>query len=154
MTREEYIKYTAPVAQKACKGTPFFPSVMIAQAIVEGNNGNSLLASKYHNHFGIKTSRDWKGKVISLKTKEVYSGNTVTIIDGFRAYDSLEEGFKDRNNFLLQNTRYKNAGVLSAKSPEQQAEALQTAGYATDPQYAQKLIQVINGSGKLKRFDN
>lgn len=153
MTRSEYIHYIAPVAQKVCKGTPLLPSVLMAQAILEGNNGNSLLAAKFHNHFGIKASKGWNGKVINLSTKEVFNGNAVTIKDGFRVYDSLEEGFKDRNDFLLKNPRYANAGLLVAKTYRQQAEALQKAGYATDPQYALKLIQVIEGSGNLKQFD-
>lgn len=154
MTRQQYIEYIAPTAQKICQNTSLFPSVLIAQAILEGNNGNSLLAKKYHNHFGIKASKGWSGKVVSLNTKEVFNGNSIQIKDGFRVYDTLEEGFLDRNNFLIQNPRYKKAGVFDALTAETQAEALQKAGYATDPNYANKLIQIINGSGRLKQFDN
>ncbi|MFD2961361.1 MULTISPECIES: glycoside hydrolase family 73 protein [Olivibacter] len=157
MTRQEYIKLIAPVAQKVCNGTGLFASLLIAQAIVESHNGAkntlSLLASKYHNHFGIKSSKGWTGAVVNLRTREVFSNKDVYIKDGFRAYPSLEAGFADRNRFLTVNQRYTRAGLFSAKTPEQQAIALQVAGYATDPNYAKVLGQVINGSGNLKQYD-
>lgn len=153
MTRQEYIDKIAPIAQDACKGTGLFPSLMIAQAIVESNNGNSLLARVYNNHFGIKAN-GWQGRVVLLKTREVYNGASCFIKDGFRVYDSIKQGFQDRNRFLSVNPRYGNAGVFNASTPEEQAEAFQKAGYATDPNYAKLLIAVINGSGQLKKFDN
>ena len=154
MTRAQYIEKIKNAAIAACRGTGLFPSLMIAQAIVESGNGNSLLAAKYNNHFGIKASAAWRGKVVSMATREVYSGHSVMIKDGFRAYDSIEEGFEDRNRFLQQNPRYTTAGVFAARTPEEQAKAFQRAGYATDPKYASLLIAVINGSGRLKQYDN
>jgi len=142
----------APIAIKVCHGTGLFPSTMIAQAIIESGNGNSLLAKRYNNHFGIKADRSWKGKVVSMTTREVFNGYDVYIKDGFRAYDTLEEGFRDRNEFLKRNPRYAKNGVFSAKTPEEQAVAFQRAGYATDPNYAKIISQVINGSGKLKKY--
>lgn len=152
MTRTQYIDLIAPIAKEECRATALFPSVMIAQAIIESGNGNSVLARDYNNHFGIKAS-GWQGKIVVLKTREVFNGASCFIKDGFRVYDSIEQGFQDRNRFLSANPRYGNAGVFNASSPEEQAKAFQAAGYATDPNYARLLISVINGSGRLKRFD-
>lgn len=152
-TRAQYIAQIAPLAVAARQEYPaLFPSLAIAQAILESGNGRSELARTYHNHFGIKANRAWRGKVVSLKTKEVYDSKEVTIIDGFRAYDSDEDSFRDRNRFLAVNRRYTTNGVFSAATPQQQAKALQRAGYATDPNYAQKLIDLIAGHG-LERYD-
>lgn len=137
----------------ACRDFPgLFPSVLLAQGILESGNGNSSLAAKHNNHFGIKRGVGWTGKVVSLNTKEVFDGRTVTIKDGFRVYDSAEQGFRDRNTFLKMNPRYQKAGVFDAPTPEEQAKRLKAAGYATDPHYAEKLIAIIT-SNHLHQFD-
>lgn len=152
-TRAQYIAKVAPLAVAARQEYPaLFASLAIAQAILESGNGRSELARVYHNHFGIKANRAWRGKVVSLKTKEVYDSKEVTIIDGFRAYDTAEDSFRDRNRFLAVNRRYTTNGVFSAATPQEQAKALQRAGYATDPNYANKLIDLIAGEG-LERYD-
>ncbi len=153
MSRVDYIKRIAPIAQESCKNTGLFPSLMIAQAILESADGRSILAARYNNHFGIKADRAWKGKTVSMKTREVFNGHSTFIKDGFRVYETLQDGFKDRNTFLRINPRYTTHGVFAAKTPEEQAEAFQRAGYATDPNYARLLTQVINGSANLKQYD-
>lgn len=153
-TRAQYIAKVAPLAVAARQEYPaLFPSLAIAQAILESGNGRSDLARVYNNHFGIKANRAWRGKVVSLRTKEVYDSKEVTIVDGFRAYDSAEDSFRDRNRFLAVNRRYTTNGVFSAPTPQEQAKALQRAGYATDPNYANKLIDLIAGHG-LERYDH
>ena len=157
MTRGEYIaKYTNAVLGSV-KGTGLFPSVMMAQAILESSNqygqpGENILAKNYNNHFGIKADSSWTGKKVNVKTGEVYQGNSVIIHDFFRVYDKPENSFLDRNKFLVQNHNYRNAGVFNAATPEQQAERLKAAGYATDPKYAAKIEALINMLG-LKRLD-
>lgn len=152
-TRAQYIAQIAPLAVAARSEYPsLFPSLAIAQAILESGNGRSELARVYHNHFGIKANKAWRGKVVSLRTKEVYDSKEVTVVDGFRAYDTDEDSFRDRNRFLAVNRRYTTNGVFSAATPQAQAKALQRAGYATDPNYAQKLIDLIAGHG-LERYD-
>ena len=153
-TRNTWIAHIGPKARLVCKDTPFFSSVMIAQAILESGNGNSLLTRKANNLFGIKAIGGWKGKTLDMKTGEVRGGRSVTEMWAFRVYDTIEDSMRDRNRFLIDNPRYRKAGVLDAKTPEEQCRALQRAGYATDPQYADKLISIINGSGRLKQFDN
>jgi hypothetical protein len=153
LTRQQYIDTVAPLAVAARSEYPeLFPSLAIAQAILESGNGRSELARTYNNHFGIKAGIGWTGKVVSLKTKEVYDGNDVIITDGFRVYDSVVDSFRDRNAFLKANPRYRRHGVFSAPTPDLQARALKLAGYATDPEYADKLVSIIRRNG-LERYD-
>lgn len=152
-SRQIFIQKVAAPAQQACKGTGLFPSLMIAQAILESGEGKSGLSASYNNYFGIKAGGGWTGKTVTLPTREVLNGKSVTVQAAFRAYNSLLDGFKDRCKFLRDNPRYAKAGVFTAATPEAQAEAFQKAGYATDPQYAKLLCQIINGSGNLKQYD-
>lgn len=143
LSRNDYIALYKDLAIKATQGTGLFPSVMLAQGIVESNNGNSELARKYKNHFGIKAGSSWTGKSVNLSTREVVNGSDINIKDNFRVYDSVEESYVDRVNFLKQNPRYTTAGVFTAATPLEQLQALQRAGYATDPNYASILNSVL-----------
>lgn len=148
MTRIEYIVRYGPHVVEQLKGTKLFPSVMLAQAILESANKNgvpgaSLLASKYNNHFGIKAGNAWMGEKVPLYTKEFTNGLMNTVVDWFRVYRSALDSFDDRIHFLLSNLRYVKGGVFDAKDAAAQAKALQRSGYATDPRYASKLIRLI-----------
>lgn len=143
-TTQYYIdRFTNAVIQATYK-TGILPSIQMAQAILESGNGNSLLAKTYNNHFGIKADRSWRGLKINLPTKEVVNGQTITINQYFRWYNDPKESFKDHIQFLKENPRYTKAGVFRAKKPETQAQKLKDAGYATDPNYAAKLVSLID----------
>jgi flagellum-specific peptidoglycan hydrolase FlgJ len=86
-------------------------------------------------------------------TTEYVNGVPVSVTARFRAYPDTLSGFQDRVNFLKRFSRYSNAGVFTAATPEQQARALQTAGYATDPEYSNLLIKLIN-QNNLKQYDH
>ena len=149
MTRQDYITKFAKAVIDSVRGIALFPSVLMAQAILESSNqygqpGENRLAKFYNNHFGIKADPSWKGKKVNMKTGEVYSGQAVTIMALFRVYDHAADSFRDRNKFLIENHNYQRAGVFTAKTPEEQAERLQAAGYATDPHYANKIKALIN----------
>lgn len=155
--RSVFIAYYENLVKKVTKGTGLFPSVMMAQAILEsadsqGNVGNSTLARVYNNFFGIKADSSWKGAKVNLKTGEVFDGVSTTVNDAFRVYKDVETGFKDRVAFLKNNSRYTKAGVFSAQTPEAQAAALKAAGYATDPDYVSKITGLIN-KHNLKELD-
>jgi len=157
MTRQEYIQKFRGVVISAVKGTGLYPSVMMAQAILESSDkngvpGNSSLAKVYNNHFGIKADKSWTGKKVNMKTREVFDGKDVIIGDYFRVYEDAVQSFKDRIQFLLKNKRYFKAGVFKSPTPEEQANALQAAGYATDPNYA-KVIKGLIASLNLKDLD-
>ena len=138
---------------KANTGTHLFPSVTMAQAILESNNGNSGLTRKYNNFFGIKANKHWVGKKVIVPTREVFNGKSVIIKQPFRVYNSAIDSFKDHAEFLITNSNYTKAGVFQAITPEQQAIALQKARYATDPKYASLLISLIN-KYNLKSLDS
>lgn len=144
LTREQYIeKYYGEVIQ-ATRGSKIFPEVAIMQGALESGNGNSTLASKYNNHFGIKADSSWKGEKVFLPTKEVRNGITVIENEPFRVYNTVKDSFRDYAKFLQENPRYTKAGVFKAKTPQEQADALQRAGYATAPYYAQSLKTMIS----------
>jgi flagellum-specific peptidoglycan hydrolase FlgJ len=158
MTRAEYIQKFEGVVIDATKGTGLFPSLMMAQAILESSDklgvpGNSTLARVFNNHFGIKAEKGYKGKSVNLKTREVFDHNDTMIKDYFRVYDTPEQSFYDRVKFLQRNHNYKDAGVFTATAPELQAHALKEAGYATDPDYAVILAAMIK-TLNLKRLDS
>ncbi len=150
LTRSEFIKQFAPLVIMVSKGTGLFPSVFLAQAILESNNGNSSLSKEAKNYFGIKADTSWTGAYVLKPTWEDTTAGPVKIDAKFRAYPDILSGFQDRVKFLQKFSRYK--PVFAASSPEGQAKALLTAGYATDREYANKLISLIN-SNNLKQFD-
>ena len=127
----------------------FFPSVLIAQAALESNWGQSALSAKYNNYFGIKAGSTWTGKTVNMQTGEVLNGQNVTISSNFRVYDSLIDSIRDRNK-LLSTARY--AAVRQAPTPQAQVEAIKNAGYATALSYVSSVMNVINSNGLVK-FD-
>lgn len=151
-TRPQFIERFKTIVKNASKNTGLFPSVFMAQAILESNNGNSGLSKKANNFFGIKADPSWLGDIYTAQTREVVNGKDVIETAKFRKYSTPELSFIDRVQFLIDNKRYKNAGVFSAKTPEEQAKALKAAGYATDPLYAELLIKLIN-QNNLKSLD-
>lgn len=155
LTRKQFIDKFAPIAVLASKNTGLFPSVFMAQAILESGNGNSSLSKEANNYFGIKADSKWLnsgGAFVTKPTYEYVNGEKVKIDAKFRAYETPLDSFYDRVNFLLTNSRYKNNGVFIAATPEAQAAALQRAGYATDPNYSNLLVTLIN-QNNLKQFD-
>lgn len=152
MTRQDFIHTYTPVVRAASKGTGLFPSVFMAQAILESSDskgvpGNSGLSKEHNNFFGIKkflNDGHPSNMVVNKLTREVLNGKEKVISQPFRKYSKPEDSFFDRVKFLIKNKNYKKAGVFTATSPAAQAEALQRAGYATDPHYAKLLISLIN----------
>lgn len=95
-----------------------------------------------HNYFGVKASKGWEGATQILDTTEYYNGQYVKIKAAFRAYPSARAGFIDHGKFFLENPRYKPA--LPYRNDNLKfAKAITAAGYATDPQYEQKLIAAM-----------
>lgn len=122
------------------------PSVSAAQAVLESGWGQSTLAQyPNHNLFGIKASEDWKGKVVRLPTQEFRQGRMGTEVAAFRKYDSWAESIMDHAVFFSSTDwrRRNYAAVIGEKAYRKACLALQAAGYATDPNYAEKLIGII-----------
>lgn len=126
---------------------------VLAQAALETGWGTSSLFRDAKNCFGIKALRDWNGPTLNVVTKENLHGRWVSEIVKFRKYTDLKSGLLDYVKFL-QTPRYKLfwkqiSVVDNWKLPElgQLAEILQNAGYATDPNYARQIVEVIKDNG-------
>ncbi|CAI0751434.1 flagellar assembly peptidoglycan hydrolase FlgJ [Serratia quinivorans] len=119
--------------------------LIVAQAALESGWGQREIptanGSPSYNLFGIKAGSSWSGPVTEVTTTEFEQGDAKKIKAQFRVYGSYVEAIADYVKLLTNNPRY--AEVANARSPEQAAHALQKAGYATDPQYANKLVSVI-----------
>jgi flagellum-specific peptidoglycan hydrolase FlgJ len=132
-------------ARKAREQYGVLPSITIAQAILESNWGKSSLSSKNNNLFGIKGSGT--AGSASYASKEYINGKWVTPKSNFASYKNIDDSLVAHGK-LLTNKRYKK--VLSSKDYSEAAIELQRAGYATDPKYAEKLINIIEQYGLYK----
>lgn len=119
--------------------------LILAQAALESGWGQRQIMTASgepsFNLFGIKASASWKGPVTEITTTEFENGEAKKVKAKFRVYGSYLEALSDYVGMLTRNPRY--AAVTSASTPEQGAQALQSAGYATDPNYARKLTGMI-----------
>lgn len=151
LTPSSFVAKFGNVFAVACLGTGLFPSVKLAQAALESGWGKYTAGN---NMFGIKAAGRytpyWHGDYVTSRTSEYQDGGFQSQTSRFRKYATIGDSVKDHTYFLQQYKRY--ANVFRAETPEEQAKALQAAGYATDPNYSGKLISIIN-TYNLKRFD-
>jgi len=138
-------------AQRAQIHTGIPASVTIAQGALESGWGMSELASKAHNLFGVKADSAWHGEVISLPTKEFLGGKWLTIMARWRSYPDWQASIEDRARFFYANPRY-HIALTHLDDGIAFVNAIAAAGYATDPDYAHKLITIIN-QHQLLDFD-
>jgi flagellum-specific peptidoglycan hydrolase FlgJ len=118
--------------------------LILSQAYLESGAGESLLAKKYNNFFGLKANTTWKGQKVKLKTKEAdKSGNLYDTTAEFRVYNSPLDSFQSYAN-VLSSKRYKDAGIFTSVDPVEQAKAVVKGGYATDPSYFSKVNSIID----------
>ncbi|WP_333872119.1 flagellar assembly peptidoglycan hydrolase FlgJ [Kosakonia cowanii] len=120
--------------------------LIIAQAALESGWGKREILTEEgkpsHNLFGVKATAEWHGETTEITTTEYENGVAQKIKDKFKVYSSYAEALEDYTSLISRNPRYKN--VVKSETPEIAAKALQTAGYATDPAYAKKLINIIH----------
>lgn len=141
---EDYIKEYAPLCQQEMKRTGIPASIKLAQGILESNYGNSNLAKEAKNHFGIKCHSGWTGKG--------YYMDDDAKDECFRVYKDVGDSYMDHSNFLMTRSRYATLFELDSKDYVSWAKGLKKAGYATNPQYANLLIRVIE-ERKLYNYD-
>jgi len=144
LSRQEYIDIYKSEAIYQMKKHNIPASITMAQALLESANGNSELAKKSNNHFGIKCHSNWQGERVYHDDDK--SGEC------FRKYSSVRDSYDDHSIFLLRE-RYSNLFELSITDYKSWAKGLKKAGYATDPAYAKRLIQIIEDE-KLNLLDN
>lgn len=132
---QEYIRRYSPMAVEQMKRYGIPASITLAQGLLESGAGTSMLAQKANNHFGIKTGGTWTGPYLT-KDDDAKS-------ERFRKYESVEEGFEDHSRFLAERQRYASLFNLDPTDYKAWARGLKEAGYATNPEYANKLISLI-----------
>ena len=144
----EFIRALWPHARRAAAALDVPPEGILAQAALETGWGRHVMqradGSSSHNLFGIKADARWQGDQVVKSTLEFRDGVMQPERAAFRAYGSLAEGVADYARFLQEQPRYREA--LQADSGRAYAVALQQAGYATDPDYADKIHAIMNRS--------
>lgn len=120
--------------------------ITLAQGILESNSGNSVLAKKANNHFGIKCHSNWTGEKIYMDDDAAN--------ECFRSYLSAEESYKDHSEFLKNGNRYQFLFSYSVDDYKNWAYGLKKAGYATNPEYAELLIKIIEDLNLNKIQEN
>ena len=132
---DAFVASIAPTAKAVAEELGIDPRIVIAQAALETGWGTSV---KGNNLFGIKSHGKDDG--LMVQTHEVVDGKRIKVSDSFRQYDSYDESIADYGSFLQQNKRYK--PMLQAATLREQVKALGKSGYATDPEYADKVMAI------------
>lgn len=151
---QAYIDQFSPIAVSEMHRTGIPASIKLAQGILESGLGKSELAKNANNHFGIKCGKDWTGETYALEDDDFDTCGAL-LKSCFRKYSSAEESYIAHSEFLrnpAKNTRY---GFLFSYSPtdyKSWAYGLKSAGYATNPKYADQLIKTIEDN-QLSSFD-
>lgn len=129
----------------AAEETGIPAKLIMSQAALESGWGKREImldnGKTSHNLFGIKATSGWKGKVAHITTSEFIDGKMVKMKQPFRAYDSYEDSLRDYTRLISTSPRYE--AVTQAATAEDAARKVQEAGYATDPNYADKLISIM-----------
>jgi len=135
ITPEEYIQTYKDIAMREMRDHKIPASITLAQGLLESGAGNSALAREAKNHFGIKCHKGWEGKTYYMDDDEKD--------ECFRKYNNAEESFRDHSEFLCGRSRYAALFDLEITDYQGWAKGLKAAGYATNPKYAQLLIDRI-----------
>lgn len=134
-TRQEYINRYKHIAVAHMEKYGIPASITMAQGVLESDSGNSILSGKSNNHFGIKCKSSWTGE-------RVYHDDDAKD-ECFRAYPTVEMSYADHAEFLDNSPRYDSLFDLRSDDYKGWARGLKKAGYATAPDYAERLIKII-----------
>ena len=141
--KDEFLAAMTPVAKEVAADLGVSHKIVLAQAALESGWGKSM---KGNNLMGIKSHGEKGG--VDIVTHEVVNGKKVKITDSFKQYESPEDSIRGYGDFLKANSRYKHFLRAGAENEDAALSALQTSGYATDPQYSYKLATIIKGLPK------
>jgi LysM repeat protein len=144
LSKNEYIEKYKGIAVDEMKRSGIPASITLAQGMLESDNGNSSLAVKANNHFGIKCHKTWNGK-------KMYQDDDKEN-ECFRKYASAEDSYNDHTDFIVNTSRYASLFDLKSDDYKNWAKGLKKAGYATSPTYAKDLIKIIE-ENELFRLD-
>ena len=141
---ESFVHSMKPYADRAAKALGVEPSLLLAQAALETGWGQKVVKNargSSNNLFNIKADRSWQGDKVTTQTLEFHDNTPVKETAAFRSYSNYQDSFNDYVRFLNENPRYETALQLGADS-ESFIRGIHSAGYATDPSYADKVLQV------------
>lgn len=146
--RAEFVRDLLPHAEQAADQLGVDPRVLVAQAALETGWGQHVIRDgsgmSSNNLFGIKATGGWKGQRLSIPTLEYADGVARRQRENFRVYDDLAAGFGDYVKLISGSERYSEA-LKNAEDPDAYLDAIQEAGYATDPDYANKIKAILHG---------
>lgn len=144
---KSFVQAMMPYAQKVAQRLGLSAPALVAQSALETGWGQKIINGSDNqssfNLFNIKASRGWEGGKVSKNSLEVEEGIGIKRRSDFRAYDDYEHSFQDYARFITSNQRYQEA-LKQGDDAGRYVEELQRAGYATDPQYAEKIKQIMN----------
>ncbi|MEZ9596508.1 flagellar assembly peptidoglycan hydrolase FlgJ [Shewanella sp. 10N.261.52.F9] len=145
-SQDEFVSRLYPHAEKAAAALGTTPEVLIAQSALETGWGQKMVkghqGQQSNNLFNIKADNRWQGDKASVSTLEYEQGIAVKQQANFRVYEDIGQSFNDFVSFVSNGERYQDA-MKQASNPQAFIRSLQDAGYATDPKYADKVIQVM-----------
>ncbi|MEM9823250.1 MAG: glucosaminidase domain-containing protein [Bacteroidota bacterium] len=147
----EYIKNYSDIAIREMQRSGIPASITLAQGIHESSWGRGDLSLNSNNHFGIKCKKEWQGNSFYYEDDDYVNGRLIKSC--FRVYNTVEDSYIDHTNFLVGNSRYQSLFQLSTTDYKAWAKGLKKCGYATDPNYADKLIKTIE-EYQLQQYDN
>ncbi|MER2225967.1 MAG: glycoside hydrolase family 73 protein [Carnobacterium sp.] len=153
LDEEQFIVQIADYSKVLQEKYGVLPSISIAQAILESDWGNSELSIKNNNYYGIKGSDS--EPTATMTTKEYVDGEWIEIKADFRKYATWQESMEDHSELFTKGTTWNEnqyEKVLTAADYKEAAYALQESGYATDPDYPEKLIRLIE-QYNLNQYD-
>jgi peptidoglycan hydrolase FlgJ len=152
-TTADFVKTLWSSAKTAASVLGADPKFLLAQAALETNWGKNILSlgtgKSSHNLFNIKADSSWEAASVQVNALEQENGVMVKNKSKFRAYESFNDSFNDYVHFLKNNSRY-NEALKHASDPQQFAQQLQKANYATDEKYSEKIMQIYSS----KRFND
>ncbi len=147
---KQFVETLFPFANQAARELNVHPGILLAQAALESGWGKKTIphidGSSTHNLFGIKADQRWNGQKVAVMTLEYDQGIGRRQQANFRAYDNFADAFQDYVRFIKSNPRYQQA-LAHADDPHRYIQELQKAGYATDPIYGQKVIEIFDQQG-------
>jgi flagellum-specific peptidoglycan hydrolase FlgJ len=141
MTPDEFIAAVGPAARSSAAMSKIPASFVVAEGALESGWGGSQLCTEAFNLFGVKADPSWTGSIFILRTREYLDGHWTIEQAKWRKYKDWLGSIQDHASFLLSNPRYQPAFAYTSGTTF--AMAIAAAGYATDPQYGQKIISII-----------
>lgn len=141
MTPDDFIAAVNPAARANAPASKIPASFVVAEGALESGWSSSQLCTEAFNLFGVKAEPSWAGTVFMLPTREYLDGQWTTVQAKWRKYSDWLGSIQDHASFLLSNPRYRDAFAYTSGTTF--AMAIAAAGYATDPQYGQKIVSII-----------